>query len=452
MPSSISRATSWGFIALALFLAACTATPKNDVRDPETGALLPREDILKRDDDLARLSVDGEIALDHAPAEAVTQVPQVFQNAFHVPLNATFAPDFPLAKLWDADIGKKSSRVLKILASPVLDEQRVVTLDAASTVRAFARDNGRELWEQETVPDNADDNAMGGGVALEGNAVFVTTGFGEVLKLAVDDGRVLWRMFLEQPLRAAPTVAYDTVYVVGIDNKLTALAVDGGRILWTHQGLAEPTALLGAPAAAVRSGYVVVAYSSGEVVALRSDNGRVAWTDTLAARRANSGSLSTLAAIRGLPVIDRGRVFVTSYVGRTIAFDLRTGDRVWDVDVGGLNTPIVSGDAIFLLSNRGSLVALSRVTGRVAWVHDLPRYAEDDDPESDPVFWYGPVLAADKVWIISSHGLLMALSPSKGDVLGTQEFGDSFSISPVFVTNQLYALSDDAELSVWGKE
>jgi len=37
----------------------------------------------------------------------------------------------------------------------------------------------------------------------------------------------------------------------------------------------------------------------------------------------------------GRPVIDRGLVFANSHAGRLVAIDIRTGERVWTIDVGG---------------------------------------------------------------------------------------------------------------------
>ena len=79
-----------------------------------------------------------------------------------------------------------------------------------------------------------------------------------------------------------------------------------------------------------------------------------------------------LADIRGRPVIDRGRVFAVSHSGRMAAIDLRTGDRVWEQEIGSSHSPWVAGDYVFVLANDNELVCLTRDEGKVRWVRQLP--------------------------------------------------------------------------------
>src|SRR3546814_4596588 len=104
-------------------------------------------------------------------------------------------------------------------------------------------------------------------------------------------------------MRAAPTVAGWGVFVVSIYNHLTALNAETGEKLWSHTGFSEPAGLLGGASPAVEGDIVVVPYSSGEIFALRVENGRVVWSDNLTAVR-RVDALSSLADIRGGPVIE----------------------------------------------------------------------------------------------------------------------------------------------------
>src|SRR5690606_4755356 len=138
------------------------------------------------------------------------------------------------------------------------------------------------------------------------------------------------------PVRAAPTVEGGRVFVVGIDNQLTALDARTGEVLWTHAGIIEDAGLLGGASPAAEAGVVIAPYSSGEIFALRAETGRQLWSDSLAAIR-RVGALASLADIRGLPVIDRDIVVATSHSGRTAGIDLRTGARIWEQDIGGIH-------------------------------------------------------------------------------------------------------------------
>jgi outer membrane protein assembly factor BamB len=155
--------------------------------------------------------------------------------------------------------------------------------------------------------------------------------------------------------------------------------------------------------------------------------------------------MSTLADIRGLPVIDRGRVFAVSHSGRLVSIDLRTGERAWEQEVGGTATPWVAGDFVYVLSNEGELICLTRRDGRVKWVQGLPRY-ENPEKKRRPLQWTGPILAGDRLVVVASNGEVLSLSPYTGEALGRVEVSDGTYIPPVLAGETLYILTNDADL------
>ncbi|MGH7123518.1 MAG: PQQ-binding-like beta-propeller repeat protein, partial [Stellaceae bacterium] len=196
-------------------------------------------------------------------------------------------------QVWTRSFGEGNSRSGQILASPVIENGRIFTMDAESVVTAFNAGNGRRLWKFDPQPKKSDTTTFGGGVAALGDRVYISTGYAQILALDARTGKLLWRRPVTGPLHAPPTVADGRVFAVTVDNELVVLAADDGRILWTHNGLPETAGLLGGSSPAVEGDIVVVAYSSGEIFALRVENGRPLWTDNLASAR----SLDALTAL-----------------------------------------------------------------------------------------------------------------------------------------------------------
>ncbi len=349
-----------------------------------------------------------------------------------------------LKLLWTADIGEGADDDTRIIGAPIVAGGRVFAMDAETAVSAFDAKTGKLLWEVELTPEDEDDGHISGGIAYEDGRVFVATGFAQVIALDAGNGSEIWRQTVGGPLRSAPTVRNGRVFVVTVDNKLHALDAVNGGSLWTHTGITEIASLLGGGSPAVDGGVVVVPYSSGELVALKVENGRLLWADSLASAR-RSAAVSTLSHIRGRPVIDRGRVFALSIGGLMVAIDLRTGRRIWDREIGGLESPWVAGDYLFVLSNNSELVCLSRRDGRIHWVRALPRYEDEEDKE-DPIVWSGPILAGDRLILAGSHGEVLSVSPYTGKILGSEEMPDGIPVAPVAADRSVYFLSDDAEL------
>lgn len=431
----------FGFLVVSLLVAlvGCGET-KNKIGTTVQGTRIAILDQTK--------TLQADRAADGVQPEVPDQAndpswPQAGYDSTHVMPNAAVSSHSK--EVWRVSVGEGSSSDYKILARPVVKDGVVYAMDAEGTVTAVDAAKGHVRWSVETAPKDREDPAIGGGIGVDGATVYATTGFGEVLALDAANGKIKWRRLLLSPLRAAPTIAGGKVYAVSIDNQLSALNAATGEIEWQHRGIAEAATLMGAANPAVTGDSVVVAYGSGEIYNLRAENGRVSWNYALTTPT-QIGALPAIADIRGLPVVDRGRVFAISHSGRMAAIDQRSGDRVWEVDIGGINTPVVAGDAAYILSTDGQLVALARDNGRVLWVQELRHLTDPSDKSSDPLYWTGPVLGGSKLWLSNSMGEIVGFSPADGKQADAVNIDSPIFITPVIAGGTIYVVTDEGEL------
>lgn len=349
------------------------------------------------------------------------------------------------SKAWSSDIGNGSSANAKLLAAPLIVDGIVFAQDAKGYVSAYTLGSGSRLWRVNTAPSRDDGQAMGGGIAWDKDVLYVTTGYGEVLALRAQNGGELWRQGLGSPLRSAPTVAEGRVFVISLENETHVLEAKTGRVIWRHRGIAESASLLGSASPAVKGDTVIVPYSSGEIFGLRTQNGRLSWSEVLAVSR-QVGSLPAIADIRGLPVVEGKRIFAISHSGRLAAIDERTGDRVWEKDIGGINTPCVVGQGVFVVTNDNHLVAMTRQNGKIIWSTQLPKQEDPLKTGSKALSWFGPVMAGGRLWLTNSKGELNAYSVENGLAAFTKQVADSFYLPPVIADQTMILLSDDGNL------
>ena len=349
----------------------------------------------------------------------------------------------PLRRDWRTNVGSGSTKRVKLLAQPVVAEGRVFTLDADNEVEALDIKDGDRQWRVDVTPDDVE-GGSGGGLAYDDGRLFVATGFAQVVAMDAKNGHVLWRQTLSGPMRGAPTVRAGRVFVITVDNQTHCLAADDGQILWTHTGIVEPAAVLAGNSPAVDGDVVVVPYSSGELFALRVENGAVLWQDSLATISKTQG-LAMLTDIRGRPIIDRGRVYAIGSADLLVAIDLRTGRRLWDREIGGIQSPWIAGDYLFLVDNNNEALAIEAKTGRIVWITQLQTWKDPED-KTGRIVWAGPVLASDRLLFGSSHGYLLALSPYTGDVLGSEPASAGVTIQPVVAGGTVYFFNDDADI------
>jgi len=379
---------------------------------------------------------------------APSQTPDWPQNggyANHAMHHVAAAPQ--LIERWSTDIGAGAGDGERLTSTPIIADGRIFTIDTDSDVSAFDASSGKLLWRTALTPDEEDDGHIPGGLAYEGGRVFAGTGFAQVVALDAATGKIAWRKPVSSPVRSAPTVRGGRVFAVTLDNKLHALAAHDGSLLWSHTGSPELAMLLGGASPAVDQGVVVVPYTSGELAALKVENGHQLWMDSLTSRR-RTDATAALAHIRANPVIDRGVVFAISHSGLMVAIDLRSGTRLWEKGIGGQQSFWVAGDYLFTLTGNEELVAMERDSGRIMWVRSLPRW-DDEEAREGAIVWTGPLLVSDRLIVASSAGVAVAVSPYTGDILGSETMPDGVSVPPVVAGETVYFLSDDATLSAY---
>ena len=346
----------------------------------------------------------------------------------HVALNAT------VRQVWSASAGTGSTSYGKLTAGPIVADGRVLTLDTTGKLTAFMPSGG-VAWRVSLTPDKEKDfKGFGGGLAADGGRIFAATGFGWVYAIDSANGRKAWEKNLASPLRASPTAAGNKVVVVTSDGAAIALATADGSELWRHQGVPEKHAILTNASPAIEGDMVVVPYPSGDVVALRGDTGAPIWSESLARTRLASSLGSMTDAAR--PAVDAGTVFAVGHSGRMVATNARNGERLWSLNVPGIQGPAVVGDMVYVVDTGGQLLAVTRRDGKVLWNAKLP----------DSSTWSGPVAAGGKLWLASNKGLLVGVDASKGTVESKVPIGDAVYIPPVVAGGRLYVLTDKARL------
>ena len=368
--------------------------------------------------------------------------PEAGGNPAHDIGHPALSDDLKVA--WSVSVGQGGSRYAQVLAGPVVVDGVVYTMDSTSLVTAWNSADGKQLWQFDITPKDNDNQAWGGGVAYAGGRLFVATGYAELIALDARSGKEIWRIPTGSPLRGAPTVTDGRVFSVTVDNELLASSADDGHRLWTYEGVPESAVLAGSGSPAVANEVVVAPFSSGDIVALRVENGHVVWNDSLSATR-RFDPMSTLADVRGRPVIDRGRVYAISHSGRMTALDLRTGSRIWEQDIGGVFAPWVAGDYIYVLTTGAELICLTREDGRIRWLTQLDQY-EDPEDKSGPIQWAGPMLAGDRLVVLSSTGEAWSVSPYTGKPLGRIALPAGSFLAPVVADGTLYLMTNDADL------
>ncbi|TDI60921.1 MAG: pyrrolo-quinoline quinone [Alphaproteobacteria bacterium] len=429
-----------GLVMLVTAISLMACGPKNEKEDELEGIRI------------SIITTEGDVEIDPILATVPVTLPRPYVNQnwgqaggnpAHVNHHLSVGDTLQVA--WKSKIGHGSKKYQKLVSGPVVWQGRVYVIDVKGQVSAFDETNGRLIWRTKLENKEERSNvAYGGGVGYWGGRIFATTGYGFAAALDAETGAELWRTDVGVPLRGAPTIADGRVFVNTQDNRLFTLSAEDGEVLWEYLGIVENAAVLGSASAAVEGDTVIATFSSGEIYALRAQNGQMSWQDSLS-RTGRLTALATLNDIDGHPVISRGRVYIGNHSGRLVSIDMRSGDRVWEKNIGTLYTPWVAGSYMFVLTTEGALINISTRDGRVSWITQLERF-EKRKKRKHLIRWAGPVLAGDRLIVVSSHGYILTISPYTGEILSGTKMPAGTVIAPIVANRTVYVLTDDGEL------
>ena len=347
---------------------------------------------------------------------------------------------------WSADIGQGDSRKLRISANPVVASGRVFTLDASATVTATST-SGATLWSRDLTP--ASDKAgqsSGGGLAVEGDTVYVSVGYGYLSAIDAASGAVRWSQDLDASGTGTPTVYGDLVYLTAGDDTGWAVRKSDGRIQWQVSATPSLQNVLGTPAPVVNDQLAIFSFGSGEVQAVFRRGGLPRWNTAVVGKRPGR-AMSSISDVTSAPMLSGDTLYAGNQSGRLMALKLGSGQPAWTAREGAIGPVWPIGGSVFALTDLNELVRLDANDGSRIWGVPLPNFVKSKPKRQSEVYaHHGPVVAGGRVIVASSDGLLRSFDPRDGSLLGTTEIPGGATTAPVVAGGTLYLVSRKGQL------
>lgn len=386
----------------------------------------------------------GKIAI--SPAVESNSWEQGDFNAQHLIPNLKIGTTFE--KQWQESFGEGKSKREFLVARPLVKNGVVYTLDVDGVVSAFTLADGEEIWTTELKPENKNinDTALKGvGLAMDGDVIYAVTGYGDVYAIGAEKGNVVWTKSLNLPLRIAPTIANGKLFVQSVDNKFFALNLNNGEELWMYDISMENTTLVGGASAVYEptTDVVMTGFSNGELQALNASIGTPLWSDVLVSNR-QAYSSTFLNTIKAAPVVENGVVYAVGNGNILVAIDVRSGTRLWQKEIGSVNTPLVVANVIYLVANTNELVAVAKDSGDVLWAQSL-----DLGKKPSEVIVMAPVMMNGRIAVTLSNGVVHIFMPQTGKLLSSIDLDEDLNSAPIVAGGYVLFVTADADLIVY---
>jgi outer membrane protein assembly factor BamB len=342
---------------------------------------------------------------------------------------AAFQQTTSVQKYWSNSIEVGKSAYLKL--SPAIANNTIFINGASSgSIKAVDISSGKTLWQTRV---NA---RLSSGLAANDSMLFVGTEDGRILALQQNGGKFVWEAKVVSDVLAAPAATNDVVIVKTESGHVSALDAQTGKALWnySHQ---EPSLILRGSSSPkiLDNNLVLCGFASGEMVAFNLRSGNVVWQQQVATPT-SSFLAERMIDIDADPVIDNNVVYAVAYQGSIAALNAKTGHVLWQKPMSSNSGIAVDNKNVYITDAKGNAVALAKSNGEEVWKNDafLNRGLS------------GPAVLGNAVVFGDAEGYVHWLDKTTGQNAAREKVSGGVAVPPILYNNALFVFSTDGYL------
>jgi outer membrane protein assembly factor BamB len=343
-----------------------------------------------------------------------------------------FEKSADVRELWSAGTGEGVDRT-GARPRPVYSEDRIFVTDVEGGLLAFSADTGKRLWQHQS-----EERLVSGADARDG---LVVAGSIDGLVLAVDaaTGDQRWTSRVSSELLVAPAIAGDIIVVRTNDGRVHGLSSSDGTRKWQFDRGSPLISLRGNGPPLIAGGKAFIGYDNARVVALDVASGDLLWEQTVS-RPDGRTELERMNDVDGeLQLIDDALYMVT-YRGQVSALTIENGRPLWGRDLSSYSGLSSSGDALYAVDDQGVLWALDRRSGSSLWKQEALSHR----------WMTTPIVMGDYVVLGDIEGYVHWLRRDDGATAARFRLGKKgVRAAPLIVGNRAFVASVDGKLAAY---
>lgn len=321
---------------------------------------------------------------------------------------------------------------VRSVAAPAAYNGMILFCDKHGLMKGLDENTGEELLSLDLESD------MEASFTVEDSTLYVGMIDGRIRSLSLVDGTDHWTYATEGQIAAAPTLTTINgerrLFVGSYDNYMYTLAPQTGQLV--HR---------------VETGY----YINGAAALWKNSvifGGCDAWVRIInGATGSPIDSLKLDAYIPASPVIFDSKVYIADYGGNVYELTLSNDGKIAshrkllaaaDDDGGMLSTPVVTTDAVIVLTPQNQLLCLDRKSGHVRW-----QTALKGDIGECPA-----VMAGDKLLVCTKTGVISIHDADDGQRIWEYEVGEQIISRPVIGEGRFWVLTARGTMLCFGEK
>jgi len=336
-------------------------------------------------------------------------------------------------------VGKNKFLNTNKYSSPLYFKENIIFADDVGNIFNI-NNKGKINWKVNIYKNTFKKVYKNLSFSLYKNKIYVADNIGFVYSLNFETGKVIWLKSHGIPIKSKIKVFENKIFLINQDNKIFCLDAENGNKIWdlrTISSFIKSQNFLGM--AISKSGDVLVLTSAGDLLKIKSTNGRLYWSlNTAGSMSDNASDFFQSSDV----VISDDDVFLST-LNSTLSLSIKNGYFNWEQKIGSTNNPIIDGKNIFLVTNNGFFVNLKKKSGKIIWSVNLLKNLKKKKQETSIT---GFVLGSGKIYATTLNGFLIVCSAATGKIEFSKKIGNKIIAPPIIVNNSLFVLTEKSEI------
>ena len=354
-------------------------------------------------------------------------------------------------KKWQVDTKQKINDKNPYLPDLIYLSQNIFLLNNHGVLLKIEAKNGKIIWKK-SIFKNLEDTIIGtpaisGKLSNDGKVtLYAHNGFDEILALNGDNGEIIWKKKHRLPIRGGITSNKDSIFVSDFDGNFLSIDNNNGKTNWNVFIGSDYNSVYTTARPIVAKDKIVVPGTGGAFFILSNDSGNVLWSENISSNK-QLPKIFHSGDIVANPIYHKGIIYVVSQSGFTAAFDINTSEELWNIPVGGIETPTLSGKTIFVNGHMGLLTAIDIDSGKLRWKKKYPSYINENSYFSDKeiAIYKGPTLVNSKILISDLDGKIKIIDANNGNEISTLNV-DKLGLPPIPANKNVFFLTANGKL------
>ncbi|MFV5191387.1 outer membrane protein assembly factor BamB [Acinetobacter courvalinii] len=311
------------------------------------------------------------------------------------------------------------------------DNGVIFAIDPDGQVSAY---KGKErFWKSKITKQELTAGVEAGeGIVVIGNRK------GQLFGLDQATGEQKWTAKLSGAILSPSLIQSGRVITIANDGTVFAHDAVTGQQVWTYKLPNVQFSLRGQPAPVrLDERTVLIGSANAYVYALDIISGVPRFQRRVAISDGRS-DIQRLIDVVGDPVVAGQFLVTTSFQGQVTVIDLASQRVVWSEDASSTNTAEVAEDKVFVTTTDGKLNAYNLATGELVWQNEelLNRQLSN------------PVMLGQNLVVGDLDGVLHLINPASGKLIGRAKTSGEVRSLRV-IDNQLYVATRKGALTIW---